>query len=49
MTSQSTLKFLSLISEDFNIQRGHALPFGATIERGVLIFQFMHVMPQALF
>ena len=38
MTSQSTLKFLSLISEDFNIQRGHALPFGATIERGGINF-----------
>ena len=38
MTSKSTLEFLSLITDDFSIQRGHALPFGATVERGGINF-----------
>jgi len=38
MTSKSTLKFLSLITDDFSIQRGQALPFGATVERGGINF-----------
>jgi isoamylase len=38
MTSKSTAEFLSLITEDFSIQRGHALPFGATVERGGINF-----------
>ncbi len=38
MALKSTVEFLSLITDDFNIQRGHALPFGATIERGGINF-----------
>ncbi|NOS88651.1 MAG: glycogen debranching protein GlgX [Methylococcaceae bacterium] len=38
MASASATKFLALISEDFSIQRGHALPFGATVERGGINF-----------
>jgi isoamylase len=38
MASKSTAEFLSLITEDFSIQRGHALPFGATVERGGINF-----------
>ncbi|MDD2723166.1 MAG: glycogen debranching protein GlgX [Methylovulum sp.] len=38
MASKTTEDFLSLITEDFSIQRGHALPFGATIERGGINF-----------
>lgn len=38
MPSKSTVEFLSLITEDFSIQRGHALPFGATVERGGINF-----------
>ncbi len=38
MASKSTADFLSLITDDFSIQRGHALPFGATIERGGINF-----------
>lgn len=38
MVSKSTTKFLSLVTEDFGFQRGHALPFGTTIERGGINF-----------
>ncbi|MEQ1557944.1 MAG: glycogen debranching protein GlgX [Methyloglobulus sp.] len=38
MALKSTVEFLSLITDDFNIQRGHAMPFGATIERGGINF-----------
>lgn len=38
MVSKSTTEFLSLITDDFGFQRGHALPFGATIERGGINF-----------
>jgi isoamylase len=38
MKSKSKADFLSLITEDFGFQRGHALPFGATIERGGINF-----------
>lgn len=38
MVSNSSAEFLALISEDFSLQRGHALPFGATAERGGINF-----------
>ena len=38
MMSKSTADFLSLITDDFGFQRGHALPLGATIERGGINF-----------
>jgi glycogen operon protein len=38
MSLKSLDKFLSLMTEDFSIQRGHALPFGATVERGGINF-----------
>ncbi|MEQ1637483.1 MAG: glycogen debranching protein GlgX [Methylococcales bacterium] len=38
MASNSLVKFLSLITEEFSIQRGHALPFGASVERGGINF-----------
>ncbi|MEI6066314.1 MAG: glycogen debranching protein GlgX [Methylococcaceae bacterium] len=38
MASKSTAEFLSLITDDFSIQRGHALPLGATVERGGINF-----------
>ena len=38
MSFKSLVDFLSIITEDFSIERGHALPFGATIERGGINF-----------
>ena len=38
MVSNSSAEFLTLISEDFCLQRGHALPFGATVERDGINF-----------
>jgi len=38
MASKAAIDFLSLITEEFSIQRGHALSFGATIERGGINF-----------
>ena len=38
MSLQSLKSFLDLITLDFSIQRGHALPFGATVERGGINF-----------
>jgi isoamylase len=38
MSLKSLVEFLSLITEDFSIQRGHALPFGTTVERGGINF-----------
>lgn len=38
MVSNSSAEFLALISGDFSLQRGHALPFGATAERGGINF-----------
>ncbi|MDD2659274.1 MAG: glycogen debranching protein GlgX [Methylococcales bacterium] len=38
MSLTSLESFLDLITLDFSIQRGHALPFGATVERGGINF-----------
>lgn len=38
MAAKTSTNFLSLITEEFNFQRGHALPFGATVERGGINF-----------
>ena len=35
---ESLVTFLSLMTDDFSFQRGHALPFGTTIERGGINF-----------
>ena len=38
MSLKSSVSFLDLITVDFGIQRGHALPLGTTVERGGINF-----------